>query len=326
VRRRRIIAGLLLSLVVAPLAAEAQQAKVYRVGLLRQGAPPPSGTRGLVVEALHDLGYIEGRKLVLDRRWAQGQNERFPDLAAELVALKPDVIVADSTPAAIAAKRATATIPIVMVNVSDPVGSGLVASLARPGSNVTGGTDFGTEVVEKGVEFLHAVLPKATRLAALMSDNPVHPYQLRTIQDAAKKIGLTVLPTTVKTSEDFEKAFSSMAKESAGAFIVLGGAPFSTEWQRDKIVALAAKAKLPAMYPSAWFVEGGGLLRYGQSNLHKWRMTATYVDRILKGAKPADLPVQQPTEIALTINLKTAKALGLTIPPSLLLRADQVIE
>jgi putative ABC transport system substrate-binding protein len=222
--------------------------------------------------------------------------------------------------------HATETIPVVMVNVSDPVGSGLVASLARPGGNVTGGTDFGTELAVKAVDLVHAAVPKATRIAVLMSDNPVHPSQLKEIQDAAKRIGLTVLPTMARSSEDFEEAFTSMAKRSAGAFILLGGAPFSVERHRDKLLELAAKTKLPAVYPERWFVEGGGLFSYGPSSWYKWRLTATYVGKILKGAKPVDLPVQQPTEFELVINLKTAKALGLTIPPSLLLRADQVIE
>jgi putative ABC transport system substrate-binding protein len=267
-RRRHVVAGLLLTL-VAPLAAKAQQAKVYRVGLLMQGSPPPPGSKpGLLLVALRDLGYIEGQNLVVDRRWAEGKNERFPGLAVELVALKPDVIVAASTPGALAAMHATETIPVVMVNVSDPVGSGLVASLARPGGNVTGGTDFGTELAVKAVDLVHAAVPKTTRIAVLMSDNPVHPSQLKEIQDAAKRIGLTILPTMARSSEDFDEAFTSMARRNAGAFILLGGAPFSAERQRDKLLELAAKTKLPAVYPERWFVEGGGLLSYGPSSLY----------------------------------------------------------
>ena len=277
-------------------------------------------------DLLQDLDYIEGQNLVLDRRWAEGRNERFPSLAADLVALKPDVIVADSTPAAIAAKHATAAIPIVMVNVADPVGSGLVASLVRPGGNVTGTTDFGIELAVKSVELIHTATPKATRLAVLLSDNPVHPTQLKEIQAAAKRRGLTVLPTMVKSSEEFEKAFASMAKQHAGAVIQLGGAPFSTPQQRDKIIELAAKTKLPMMYPTRWWPEAGGLMGYGPSFAFRWRRTATYVDKILKGAKPADLPVEEPTEFHFAINLKTAKVLGLTIPQSLLQRADEVIQ
>jgi putative ABC transport system substrate-binding protein len=318
---------LALSLFPAPLIGEAQQAKVYRVGVLLQGSPPAPGSQpGSLVRTLRDLGYIEGRNIVLDRRWAEGQNERFSSLASELVALKPDAIVAESTPAAIAAKRATATIPIVMVWPADPVDSGLVASLARPGGNVTGMSSLQTELQGKGVELLHAVVPKATRVAALVSDNPAHPSQLKTIQDAARGFGLTILPTMVRSSEDFEEAFASMAKQKAGALIVLGAAPFASPAQRDKLVELAAKTKLPAMYRNRWWVDAGGLMSYGVNPSKIWILAATYVDKILKGAKPADLPVQQPTEFELVINLKTAKALGLTIPPSVLGRADQVIE
>ena len=322
--------GLLLALVLTlePLAAEAQQVKVYRVGLLMQSSRPTArGQPGVFAAALLDLGYIEGQNIVFDWRWAEGKNERFSSLATELVALKPDVIVADTTAGLLAAKRATATIPIVMVQAADPVGSGLVASLARPGGNITGAANLESELLGKGVELLHAVVPKATRMAVLMSDdNPVHPSQLMAIQDAARGFGLTVLPTMARSSEDFEQAFRSMAKQKAGALMLLGGAPFNTPANRDKLVELAAKTKLPAMYRARWFVDAGGLLSYGSSPLKHWRLAATYVDKILKGAKPADLPVQQATEFELVINLKTAKALGLTIPPSVLGRADQVIE
>jgi putative ABC transport system substrate-binding protein len=326
-RRIGLAVILTVSLILVPLAAEPQQVKVYRVGVLLQGSPPAPGSQpGIFTRALRDVGYIEGRNIVFDRRWAEGKNERFSSLATELVALKPDAIVVETTPGAIAAKRATATIPIVMVHASDPVGSELVASLARPGGNVTGVANLETQLHVKGVELLHAVVPKATRIAVLMSDNPVHPSQLKTIQGAARGFGLTVLPTMARSSEDFEEAFRSMAKQKAGALILLGGAPFSTPAQRDKLLELAAKTKLPAMYRARWWVDAGGLLSYGSSTLKNWRLAATYVDKILKGAKPVDLPVQQPTEFDLVIILKTAKALGLTIPQTLLLRADQLIE
>ena len=325
--RRSFLSGTGAVILAAPLAAETQQTKVFRIGFLNQGSPPPPGSKpGILPMALHDFGYVDGRNLVIDRRWAEGKNDRFPNLAVELVALKPDAIVADSTPAAIAAAHATTTIPIVMVNVSDPVGSGLVASLARPSSNVTGTTDFGTELAAKGVDLMHATVPKATRIAVLMSDNPAHPVQLKEIQDAAKSIGLTVLPTMTRSSEEFEKAFASMAKQGAGTLILLGGAPFSTQRQRHKLFELAAKTKLPTMYPSRSFVIEGGLLSYGPSLLWRYKTTAIYVDKVLKGVKPSDLPVQQPSEFEMVINLKTAKALGLTIPPSVLGRADEVIQ
>jgi ABC-type uncharacterized transport system substrate-binding protein len=324
--RRAFLGTLADGLLAVPLAAEAQEPKVYRVGVLLQGSPPPPGSKpGPLRRVLQELGYIVGRNLVLEVRWAEGKNQRFPDLAVELVALKPDVIIADSTPAAIAAARSTTTVPIVMMNVSDPVGSGLIASLAHPGGNVTGAIDFSNEVITKQLELLHTAAPRATRIAVLMLDNPVHPAQLGAAQNVAKSMGVTVVPTKIRSSEDFQPAFVSMTKK-AEALLLLGGAPFSTDAQVDRIVELAMKAKMPAVYPSHLFVDRGGLLSYGTSSLYRGKQMAAYVDKILKGSKPADLPVQQPTEFELVINLKTAKALGLTIPPSLLQRADQVIE
>jgi putative ABC transport system substrate-binding protein len=324
--RRTFLAGTGAVLLAAPLAVEAQQAKVYRVGFLSQGSPPPPGSKpGDFRRTLHDLGYIEGRNLVLEFRWAEGQNARFPSLAAELVALKPEVIVADSTPGAIAAKGATTMIPIVMVNVSDPVGTGILASLAKPGGNVTGTTDFGMAMAVKQVELMHELVPKATRIAVLMSDNPVHPLQLKLVQDAAKSRGLTALPTMVKTEADLDTAFASMVRQKAGAAMWLGGAPFSTRSQIDQLVEFAAKAKVPTMYPSRGYVDKGGLMSYAPTNEEKYGKAAVLVDKILKGAKPADLPVEQPTKFEMVINLKTAKALGLTVPPSLLQQATEII-
>jgi putative ABC transport system substrate-binding protein len=292
-----------------PFAADVRQpAKVYRVGVLEQGSPPLANRPSPFRRTLQDLGYVEGRNVVLDRRWAEGENERFPRLATELVALKPDVIVADSTPAALAAKRATTAIPIVMVNVSDPVGTGLVASLARPGGNVTGVTDFGSDLAVKYVDFLHNLVPKTYRIAVLMSDNPVHSLQLKFIEDAAQSIGLTVLPTMIKKEADFEQAYASMVSQKAGALIWLGGAPVSTPAQQNKIIALSASSKLPTLFPSRGFVEKGGLLSYAPNEAQLSATAAIYVDKIFKGAKPADLPVEQPTKVELVINLKTAKA------------------
>ncbi len=326
-RRREFLGTLTGGLLAAPLAAEAQQAgKIYRVGFLAQGSPPPKLRLGVFSKAMDDLGYIEGRNLILERRWSEGQNSRFPSLAAELVGLKPEVIVADSTPGAIAAKRATTVIPIVMVNVSDPVGTGIVASLAKPKGNVTGTTDFGMAMAVKDVELLHDLVPKAARIAVLMSDNPVHPLQLKLVQDAAKSIGLTALPTMVKTEADLETAFASIVRQKAGAAMWLGGAPFSSPSQRKPLIEFVAKAKIPTLYPSRAWVEEGGLMSYAPTYEETWGKAAIFVDKILKGAKPADLPVEQPTKFELIVNLKTAKALGLTIPPSLLARADQVIE
>ena len=325
--RRAFLGAVTGGLLAAPLAVGAQQAKVHRVGFLSQSSPPPPGSKpGVFTRTLHDLGYVEGRNLVLEFRWAEGQNARFPSLAAELVALKPEVIVADSTPGAIAAQHATTVIPIVMVNVSDPVGTGIVASLAKPGGNVTGTTDFGMAMAVKNVELMHELVPKATRIAVLVSDNPVHPLQLKLVQDAAKSIGLTALPTMVKTEADLDTAFASMVRQKVGAAMWLGGAPFSTPSQTDQLVESAAKARVPMLYPSRAPVDRGGLMSYAPTYEERYGKAAIFVDRILKGAKPADLPVEQPTKFELVINLKTAKALGLTISPSLLARADEVIQ
>ena len=325
--RRTFLAGTGVVVLAAPLATEAQQTRIYRVGFLSQGSPPPPARElGVFTRTLRDLGYVEGKNLVLEFRWAEGQNARFPSLAAELVALKPEVIVADSTPGAIAAKRATTVIPIVIVNVSDPVGTGIVASLANPGGNVTGTTDYGMSMAVKNVELLHELVPKATRIAVLMSDNPVHPLQLKLVQDAAKSIGLTVLPTMVNTEADLGGAFASIARQKAGAAMWLGGAPFSTPSQSKQLAEFAAKAKLPMLYPSRRHVDQGGLMSYAPPYQEKFGKAAIFVHKILKGAKPSDLPVEQPTKFELVINLKTAKALGLTIPPSLLGRADEVIQ
>ena len=325
--RRRFMTALAGGLLAAPLAAEAQQTgRIYRVGFLAQGSPPPKLRLGVFSKAMDDLGYIEGRNLILERRWSEGQNSRFPNLAAELVALKPEVIVADSTPGAIAAKRATTVIPIVMVNVSDPVGTGIVASLAKPEGNVTGTTDFGMAMAVKDVELLHDLVPKAARIAVLMSDNPVHPLQLKLVQDAAKSIGLTALPTMVKTEADLQTGFASIGRQKAGAAMWLGGAPFSSPSQRKPLIEFVAKAKIPTLYPSRAWVEEGGLMSYAPTYEETWGKAAIFVDKILRGAKPVDLPIEQPTKFELVINLKTAKALNLTIPPSLLARADEVIQ
>jgi len=326
--RRAFLGTLTGGLLIAPLAAGAQQTgKVYRVGCLWQASPPPPGSKpGAFTKTLHDLGYFEGRNLVLEVRWAEGRNARFPSLAAELVALKPEVIVADSTPGAIAAKRATTVIPIVMVNVSDPVGTGIVASLAKPGGNVTGTTDFGMAMAVKDVELMHELIPKATRIAVLMSDNPVHPLQLKLVQDAAKGIGLTALPTMVKTEADLDAAFTSIVRQNAGAVMWLGGAPISTASQTDQLVQFAAKARLPVLYPSRTAVDRGGLMSYAPTYEERYGKAAIFVDRILKGAKPADLPVEQPTKFEFIVNLKAAKQIGVTIPPNVLVRADKVIK
>ena len=326
--RRLVTLLVVLAVLAPPVSAVTKRARVFRVGVLLQGTSPPRSSRPAdpFVTALRGLGYIEGENLVFDWRGAAGESARFSELAAELVAWKPDVIVADTTPGSLAAKRATKTIPIVMVNVSDPVNSGLVASLARPGGNVTGGTDFGVEVSAKRLELLHDAVPAATRVAVLLSDNPVHPAQLAVIESAARSINLAVLPTVVRSAEEFDQAFESMAAKRVEALMVLGGAPFSSQVQADKLAKLAAGAKLPTIFEDQPVAAFGGLLSYAPSAQYRWTVAASYVDKILKGAKPADLPVEQPTTFELVINLRAARALGLTIAPSLLLRADEVIQ
>ena len=299
-------------------------AKVYRVAWLSVGSPASAGPQADALKReLGPLGYVEGQNLVFDFRYAEGKLERLPGLAAELVALKPDVIIASTTNGALAAKQATATIPIVIAFVSDPVGAGIFASLAHPGGNITGVTDFGIELAAKTVEMVRAVAPKVTRVAVLMSDNPSHPPQLKVMQDAARSAGVTLVPTMASAREDLEKAFASLAKEDAGALIVLGGAPHAS--QREKIAELAIKGGIPTIFLTRPYVDAGGLLSYGASIRHSYDVPAIYVDKIFKGVKPGDLPIEQPSKFELVINLKTAKALGLTIPQSLLLRADEVI-
>jgi putative ABC transport system substrate-binding protein len=273
--------------------------------------------------ALGELGYVEGRNVIFDSRWAEGKTERLPELAAELAASKPDVIVAMTTQATLAAKRAAGAVPIVMINVTDPVGLGLVASLAHPGGNVTGLTDFGFELSLKSIELARELIPKATRIAVLVSDNPVHPYQLREIQNAAKRFEVTIVAASAMTADALESAIT-FAKASADVMIVLGGGLQSGN--REKICELAKKLKLPTIANVRPYVIAGALASYGQKVLPQYRLAATYVDKILKGARPADLPVEQPIGFELVINLSTARALGLVIPQSLLLRANEVIQ
>jgi ABC-type uncharacterized transport system substrate-binding protein len=324
--RRTFIGVLTGGLFGVPLAVLAQQpTKVYRICVLSPNAresPTSKAVHDEFRNSLGNLGYVEGRNLVVDARWAEGKTERLPGLAAELVALKPDVIFANTTQATLAAKQAAGTIPIVMINVTDPIGFGLVVSLSRPGGNVTGLTDFGFELSLKSIELARELIPNATHIAVLVSDNPVHPFQLREIQDAARRFEVTIVPAFAMTVDELEKAVT-LAKANAAVMIVLGGGLQSGN--REKISELALKAKLPTIANVRPYVDAGALASYGQKVLPQYRLAATYVDKILKGARPADLPVEQPTMFELVLNLSTAKALGLTIPQSVLLRADAVI-
>ena len=321
-RRIGLAVVVALSLFARPLVGEAQPTeKVPRIGILRPGSPPDP-----LVEAfrqgLHELGYAEGRNISIEYRWAEGRDERLLSLAADLVRLQVDVIVAGA--AAVAVKQATNVIPIVMPTVGDPVKLGLVASLARPGGNVTGLTSLSEGLPGKWMELVKETLPRVSRVAVLW-DPAGDLSQVRTAEVAAGSMGVRVQALKVGRPDGFESAFTEARKNQAGAMIVLGSPFFYA--QRPRLVQLAAKHRLPAIYAQREFVAGsGGLMSYGTDFHSLFRRAATYVDKILKGAKPADLPVEQPTKFELVINLKTAKALGLTIPQSILVRADEIIQ
>src|SRR5262245_48638415 len=324
--RRTFLCGLTLGTVSALLVAEAQQAgKVYRIGLLGTDRTQQETRLGALRAGLRELGYVEGKNIVIDYRWAGGKYDRFPDLAAQLVRLQLDVIVTGGTPATQAAMRATKTIPIVMVNTGDPVRTGLVASLARPGSNVTGVTQLGAEIAGKRLPILKDTVPNVSRVAFLRNPaSAAHGPYFNDLQTAARELRLTLQPVDARESSEVEAAFAAMMKERPDALLVTGDVLH--QLRQAWIVDFAAKRRLPALYQLKEYVEIGGLMSYGTSPTDNYRRAATYVDKILKGAKPADLPVEQPTKFELVINLKTAKALGLTIPQSVLLRADQSIE
>ena len=327
--RRTFLGALAGGLLAAPLSAEAQQApRVARIGWLGANPAPGRHMREAFLQGLRDLGYVEGRNVVVEYRFAEGKLERYPALAAELVALKVDVIVAPITLAALAAKRATKTIPIVFAAVGDPITDGLVTSLARPGGNVTGLSVLSPELVGKWLEQLKQAVPGVSRVAVLWQPGAA---SARTEQDMLKEGEVTaralgVRPQFVEARgpADLDRAFSDMTKARAGALTVLPGNMFFSE--RRRLVSLAAKNRLPAVYPSREYVDAGGFMSYAPNGADLFRRAATYVDKILKGAMPGDLPVEQPTKFELVINLKTAKALGLIIPPSVLQRADQIIE
>ncbi len=317
---------LLLAVSLAPAAAQPLE-KVPRVGFL--GPRTRSNDAGLVdafLQGLRDLGWVEGKTIVIEYRWAEGRSDRLPDLAAELVRLKVDVIFAGNTATAVAAKNATGTIPIVMATAGDPVGLGLVTSLARPGGNVTGlSFSVGTDIVGKWLELLKETVPKVRRVAVLSNPaNPSHALAIENVIVAARAVGVQLQLLEAGGPNQFDNAFAAMARERAGALLVVLDPFFG--FHRARLTDLAAKNRLPAMYGSREYPEAGGLMSYGANFRHNFHRSATYVDKILKGAKPADLPIEQPAKFELVINLKTAKMLGLTVPPSLLLRADQVIE
>ena len=322
-----MIVILMLAFLAAPLAAEAQPAKnVPRIGFLGATSPSVESARiEAFQQGLRELGYVEGNSIVIDWRWAEGKFDRLPDLAAELVRLHVDVLVTGGSTSSGAAKNVTTTIPIVMAQVNDPVGSGFVASLARPGGNITGLSTLTPELSGKLLELLKEVVPKLSRVAIFGdSTTPGNAQSLKETELAAGAFKVRLQYLDISGFKDIAGAFRKARKGRADALLVLG-APVLIS-QRKQIADLAAKNRLPAAYPGPEYMEDGGLMSYGVSVVDLYRRAATYVDKILKGAKPADLPVEQPTKFELVINLKTAKALGLTIPPPVLVRADELIQ
>jgi len=323
--RRAFVSGTF-ALLAAPLVAETQPAgKVPRVGYLSYGSTGSSREIDAFRQGLRELGYIEGQSIAVEYRFASGQIERYPGLAAELVRLKVDVIVAPATPQALAAKQATSSIPIVFVLVADAVGAGLITNFARPGGNITGLTSSGAELGGKRLELLRHMVPETSRVAVLY--NPTdrsNVLALKQLQESAPTLGLILKPLEVRESREFDGAFVAMTRQRAHSMF---GTPGALTFEHSKVlVDLAAKHRIPAMWGHRSFVDAGGLMSYAVNLYDQNRQAAVFVDKILKGAKPGDLPVEQPTKFELVVNLKTAKALGRTIPPSVLARADEVIQ
>jgi putative tryptophan/tyrosine transport system substrate-binding protein len=328
VPRPVLSAMVMLTLLAAPPATRALPAgKFPRIGFVEAGS---KSANQHFIEAfragLRDLGYVEGQNIAIEERWAEGRVERFPDLLADLLRLRVDVIVQASSPGAVTAKKVATSVPVVFVGVADPVGLGLVESLSRPGGNVTGlSLGFAEGFAGKWIELFKEAVPRVSRVAVL--SNPLQPAQpglLSHAQTAATALGVKLVSVPVQDANGLDGAFAAMAADGVRGLIVFTD-PLTLRY-RARIVELAAAHRLPAMYTFGEFVRAGGLMAYGPSVAEMFRRAATYVDRILKGVKPADLPVEQPTKFELIINLKTAKALGLTIPPSVLVRADEVIE
>ena len=325
--RRKLLIALGAGALAAPLASFAQQqpAKIARIGFLSALSRSDTDRGDGFRQGMREIGYVEGKDFIIEGRFAEGKFERLPSLAEELVRLKVDVIVAWATPAVTAAKQATSTLPIVMVSVGEPVQSGFVASLARPGGNITGMSAVTSDLSGKLVELLIEVVPRINHVAALRNPaNLSSAHQLKETETAARSLGLQLQVHEVRTPEDFESAFASMTKARAMGVVVLPDPMFIS--QRARIADLATKSRLPTVFGRRENAEAGGLISYGSSLSDQFRRSATYVDKILKGAKPGDLPVEQPTKFELVINMKTAKALGIKIPNSILVRADKVID
>jgi putative ABC transport system substrate-binding protein len=324
--RRRFISGVALGFVGVPFAQAQQAAKTYRIGYLAAGArpadnAPPASLR----HELEQLGYREGKNVIYAGRWAESRKERLPGLAAELVALQIDVLITLGSPATAAAKQSTSTVPVVMALSGDPVGVGLIESLARPGGNVTGMTDNATALSAKRLEILKEAIPTASHIAVLWNaSDQAMTLRYREINRAAEVLGVSVQPLGVREPDEFDQALAAMDRQPPDAIFMVTDA--LTNLNRKRVLGYAEAHRIPAMYEYASLVHEGGLMSYGPSQDDMFRRAAVYVDRILKGAKPGELPVEQPTRYYLAINLNTAKALGLTIPRDFLSRADEVVE
>ena len=326
ISRRSFIAGVALGLAGAPLTAGAQHGKTWRVGFLSGGARTPDGAPPRPLrQALQELGYVEQQNVVYLGRWADAKQDQLPGLAAELVGLKVDVIVTQGGPASAAAKRVTSSIPIVLAQVGDADSMGLIESLARPGGNVTGVTDQSGELSAKRLEILKEAVPKAGRIAVLWNaDDPSMTFRYREVEKAAQILHVTLLPLGVREPNDFDAAFSTMTLHRPDALFLVTDA--LTVLNRKRVIDFALVHRIPAVYEYDFLVRDGGLMAYGASQDDNYRRAASYVHRIFKGSAPGTLPVERPSRYYLTVNLKTAKALGLNLPPSILLRADQMIE
>jgi putative ABC transport system substrate-binding protein len=324
--RGLFILALALASLAPPLAADAQQpAKVARIGILTLAVASSTPLFEAFRQGLREHGYVEGQNIAFEYRFAQGRADRLPTMAAELVSMKVDVIVTESVAAALAARRATQTIPIVMAISGDPVGAGLVASLPRPGGNVTGLSLLAPELSGKRLQLLTEAAPRTTRVAVIW--NPVSPASagyLRETEAAARSLRLQLQPVEVRSPAGLDAAFKAVARARPSALITLADGMLADN--RTRIVQFAAKSQLPGIFPHREWADAGGLMAYGPSFDSNWRRAATFVDKILKGAKPADLPVEQPTKFELVINMKAAKALGLTIPQSILIQATELIQ